>query len=89
MTRTALLALSLAALAWLLRRPSEGASRPEQPAWDEPEDGIQPADPMTWPGLVAEWDPWARRMGPDPDYHEAVALAAIRRHQSGPIGPAA
>lgn len=96
MTRAAaLLALSLAALAWLLRRPS----RPD-PGWDEPEDGVQPADPVTLTVGTPDWlrPPWTvtnagypveASTDPDPTYLEAQAVAIRRGTQSGPLGPSA
>ena len=48
--RPAILALCAALLAWLwLRGHKHPAS--SDPAWDEPEDGVQPADPVTVRGV--------------------------------------
>ncbi|MFN8521082.1 MAG: hypothetical protein U0667_17230 [Chloroflexota bacterium] len=61
MTRLLLLAalalLALQARSHLRRRGAgEGPVRLQADAMD----AVQPADPVTWPGLVAQWDPWAR-----------------------------
>ena len=95
MTRTlALLALSLAALAWLLRRPSWPG-----PAWDEPEDGIQPADPVTTRPVVvtlpssmtvAEVGHIRMWLDAHPEVlSELYESRPVISTQSGPLGPSA
>lgn len=102
--RPAILALCAALLAWLWlrghRHPALG-----DPAWDEPEDGVQ-WDPwtrdMVW-GLVAdaerdrrivaEWDatlpPLDDVTNLGMDARYADAVAVRRATQSGPVGPSA
>lgn len=56
MTRLAILSLlALAVVAWLRRAP--------QPEPDRAMDDVQPADPVTWPALIAQYDPWRRQYG--------------------------
>lgn len=94
MTRLLPLLAAAALLAWLWRqlRGAAGSqtapprSQPGDPAWDEDEDGVQPADPLTRMlledaerdrQLVAEWDQtlphvvWQVPLPPAPVWGEA------------------
>lgn len=77
MTRLiALAAAVLALLAWLRRR-----DRPD-PYWglaeqQLEEDGVQPPDPVTWPALIAQYDPWRKYGTGDPTFQPWVNTTTV------------
>lgn len=75
MTRIlAFAAAALALLAWLNLRDLLRRASYEQVT--DPADDVQPPDPVTWPALIAQYDPWRKYGTGDPPFQPWVNTTA-------------